>query len=76
MSVCRGPFDDFATGFKRSRRGNLWCRWRGETLTVFRRQGTYRWSAADGERVVYSQGGWAGEDEALAGLWEAVCSWR
>jgi hypothetical protein len=76
MSVSGGPFDEFAAGFQRSRKGNLWCRWRGETLTVFWCKGTYRWSVADGERVVYSQGGWASESEALAGLWEAVCSCR
>jgi hypothetical protein len=67
--------EDFAAGFRPSRKGNLWRRWGDVTLTVFRRRCGYGWAIAEaGGLVTYSGGTWPTEEEALAGLWEALCS--
>ena len=41
--------DQFAAGFKRSKKGNLWRNYEGLTVVIFRRQGDdwFSWSITD-----------------------------
>jgi hypothetical protein len=65
---------DFRRGFRRSRRGNLWQRCDGETVTVFARRGRFHWCVAvEGGRTFFSRGpGWADEEDALRALWREL----
>lgn len=61
---------EFESGFKRSRKGNLWRNYEGLTLTIFRRRGDdyYGWSIADSDGVRFSPGGCETEEDALSAL--------
>jgi hypothetical protein len=69
----------FRGGFLRSRRGNLWRRWRvpgGDewTLTVFRRPGGgYGWCVAGpGGGTSFSPGDFSTEEAAMEALWREL----
>jgi hypothetical protein len=67
-------FERFAAEFRQSKRGNLWRKYEGATLTVFHRdeQG-FRWCIADEDgETRFSQRGYGEEDEALGALWNAL----
>ncbi len=67
--------DDFASGFRRSARGNLWRMWDGRlTLSVFKdRHGRgYCWCAADPEGPVYSRAKYEDEKSAISALWQEL----
>jgi hypothetical protein len=65
---------DFRTGWKLSKKGNLWRNYEGKTLSVFKREGDayYAWSIADNEGVRYSQGAFGTQQAALTNLGETV----
>jgi hypothetical protein len=60
---------EFAAGFRRSRKGNLWRRYGGRTLTVFGGVDSFSWCIADGERRRFSRGSYDSERSALSALW-------
>lgn len=63
--------DAFESGFKRSRKGNLWRNWEGKMLCVFRRDDDfYAWSVSDNDGPRFSPGGYATEEEAIGALWD------
>lgn len=65
--------DAFVTGFRRSKRGNLWRVYAGRTLTVFRRtDGRWGWCVADDYGTDFSSGGYLETADAIAALWERV----
>jgi len=65
--------DEFAGGFRRSRKGNFWRQWGNLTVTVFKRaDGYYAWSIADGDGVHYSRSGHEEEGDALESLASAL----
>jgi hypothetical protein len=59
----------FEAGFTRSKAGNLWRKWDGDTVTVFKRHGRYSWviATADDEKQ-YSPETFATEADALSRL--------
>ena len=67
----------FESGFRRSRKGNLWRQYEGLSISVFLRRGDgwYGWSVADSEGVRFSPGGYETEEDAMAALWEQVSGW-
>jgi hypothetical protein len=61
--------------FQRSRKGNLWCRWNGVTLTVYeypKGSGCYRYCIAGDGGPSFSEESWESEEEAIAHLWEQL----
>jgi hypothetical protein len=63
----------FKTGFRRSRKDNLWCQLQnGRTVTIFKRSGKYAWCIAGAADPRYSSGKYATEDEALVAAWRDV----
>jgi hypothetical protein len=59
----------FARTFKRSRKGNLWRRYRDRTLVVFQQDDSFRWGQFDAnERAEYSQEEFTSEADALEDL--------
>jgi hypothetical protein len=67
-------YEDFLRGFGRSRKGNLWRKWDGVTLTVFlRTQGGYAWCVSGGgDSTRFSPGTFDGEGDALRDLYREV----
>jgi hypothetical protein len=67
-------FAAFQSGFRRSRRGNLWRIWEGVTLTIFARGGSYRWSiaAGEGQPPRFARVRSATEEAAMADLWQTL----
>ena len=65
---------EFKAAFKRSHRGNLWRRYEGRTLTVFKREGDgrYAWSIADENGPRFSRESFETEEDALGNLAFAV----
>ncbi|MCI0643210.1 MAG: hypothetical protein L0Y72_06540 [Gemmataceae bacterium] len=64
--------EEFESGFKRSKRGNLWRYWQGKTLTIFKREdGCYGWCVSFQGDVRFG-GGYEDEPWALAALWDAT----
>jgi hypothetical protein len=64
----------FEACFRRSKRGNLWRKWEGLSVTVFRRPGGgwYGWSIANEDGPRFSPGGYPDEERALEALWDAL----
>jgi hypothetical protein len=63
----------FMTGFMRSKKGNLWRRWQGTSLTVFaRKDGKWSWVIVDESGPKFSRHAYAEKDDALAALFRAV----
>lgn len=60
--------DDFDDGFCRAANGNLIRRWGDATLTVYRRNGRFYWSARDDDGPRFSDRGYATKDDALYDL--------
>ena len=57
------------SAWKRSRKGNLWRRWNGLNVTVFKRDdGYFGWSIANEEGPRYSPGRFETEGEAMNAL--------
>lgn len=71
MSVHR-DLEAFEAGFQRSKKGNLWQIYEGETLTVFERNGSYGWSVAGADGPQYSARKWDSEDAALEALFNEI----
>ena len=73
MPVVSEQLEQFAAGFRRSKRGNLWRQHGEHTVTVFLDRGQYGWCfSGNEERSRYSPGRYATEAEALAALWQEV----
>jgi hypothetical protein len=70
VDALEAAWNEFESGFRRNRKGNLWREWEGWILTVFRRRnGRYGWCIASEERGTdYSPETYDTEDEALAAL--------
>jgi hypothetical protein len=64
-------YAEFAAGFRRSRKGNLWRPFQGVTLTVFAHpvDGSYHWCLSDGDGPRYGERGYDEEEEAMRDLW-------
>ena len=59
--------------WKRSKRGNLWRRWRELIVTVFKRDGDrFGWSIADGEGPRFSSRAFDTEADAMSSLAEEI----
>lgn len=57
------------TKWQRSKKGNLWRKWRGLTVTIFRGpSGLYRWCIADSDGCRYSQHEYRSEQKAKDAL--------
>ncbi len=66
-------WDEFTSGWKRSRRGNLWRLYDGKTLTIFCRDDEYYgWCVADGKQTRFSAGGFEMEEDAMDNLAETL----
>jgi hypothetical protein len=63
-------WDQFETGFKRSRRGSLWRHYDGVRVTVFKyRDGRYGWCIAmEGDYERFSKTGYESETDAIRAL--------
>ncbi len=61
---------EFADGFRRSRRGNLWRNFQGQTVTIFKRTGDdfYGWCIAGGDERRFSSGAYETEADAMDAL--------
>jgi hypothetical protein len=60
---------EFAEGFKRNRKGNLWRHWEGKMVTVFRRDDRfYGWCIASPAKRRFSSGRHDCEEDAMSGL--------
>lgn len=69
----RTPRQVFIDGFRRSRKGNLWREYDGETLTVFPSvDGGYVYCRVGPDGKRYSTRDYETEEEALWALWEVV----
>lgn len=75
LAALRTARAEFAAGFARSRKGNLWRTWLGPTVTVFRKSaGGYGWCVAgEGGGTRFSNAAYDLEAEAVAALASAVC---
>lgn len=60
----------FETGFRRSKKGNLWRQYDGQTLSVFpRSDDTFGWCIASGDDdKQFSSRGYETEEEAIEAL--------
>jgi len=60
----------FETGFRRSKKGNLWREYDGKTLSVFpRSDDTFGWCIASGDdNKQFSSRGYETEEEAIEAL--------
>lgn len=65
-------YAEFVAGFHRSQRGNLSRQWNGDTLTVFWRQGAYRYCIFNPEETRYCNAEFQTEDDALVALAKEV----
>jgi hypothetical protein len=64
---------EFVQGFQKSRRGNLWRRWNGVTLTVYQQgSGYYGFCIASEEGPQFSARSYETEAECLDALWVAL----
>jgi hypothetical protein len=65
----RQEFTD-VRNWRRSRKGNAWRVWEGVTLTVFYREGRYRYSLNDEllPELRFSEGNYDSEEEAVEAL--------
>ena len=62
-------YEVFVSGFRRSKRGNLWRLYDGATVSVFSRDdGFFGWCVAGGEEKRYSRSGYETEEEAMSAL--------
>lgn len=64
-------WSEFESGFRRSRRGNLWRTYDGVTVTIFRREGgSFGWciAVADDDKR-FSSFAYETEEEAMESLW-------
>jgi hypothetical protein len=59
----------FVTGFRRSHRGNLWQRWEGMSVTVFKRSDDlFAWCISTDSRTSYSNEQFETERGAIESL--------
>ncbi len=64
---------EFTDMFKRSRKGNLWCRHGRDVLTVFQTiRETYSWCIANAGGQDYAPEEYTSEEDALAGLYNVI----
>jgi hypothetical protein len=69
-------WDDFASGFRKSAKGNLWRKWNGETLTIFRKPNGFGWCIAGPEgKTRFSKQRFDRQDAAMRDLWSEVECW-
>ena len=61
-----------ATAWKRSARGNWYCEWEGKTLTVFSREGMFRWCIVDADGKRFSRQDYEEENDAKVALAEEL----
>jgi hypothetical protein len=64
----------FKRGFRRSYRGNLWRRYRGFAVTVFKREadGYYAWCCSQRGEARWSRDRYPDEEAALEAVWQEV----
>jgi len=63
---------EFCSGFKRSKKGNLWREYDGLTLTVFSKGERYSWCIASPEGPTFSHKRYGSEEDAIAGLYSEL----
>jgi hypothetical protein len=68
LEAVTAAVEEFAAEFKRSSRGNLWRRWQGLALTVFRRRNRYAWCMSGIDTKRFSSHSFESEDDAILGL--------
>ena len=76
VDLIEAAFTRFAEGFRRSKRGNIWCEWDGLTLTVFPRSQGFCWCIADSEGPQFSRRRYETEGEAMESLWSELGGWQ
>jgi hypothetical protein len=64
--------DEFVAGFRRSKRGNLWCEYGGSTLTIISRGELFRWCCWSATGPTYSDQSYVSEGEAVEALATAL----
>jgi len=65
----RDPRQEFERGFKRSKKGNLWCHYNGLIVSVFKQSdGGYGWCVAGEDDKRYSSHEYETEEEAIEAL--------
>jgi hypothetical protein len=70
------PQEEFLSGFRRNRKGNLWRLFEGRTLTVFRRRGGFACCvSSEEEGTDFSPETFDTEEEALADLADLYAGW-
>jgi hypothetical protein len=62
-------------GWRQSQRGNVYREWGGALVTVFFRNGRFRWSIADGDEIRYSPRGYETADDAIVAVGESMGAW-
>ena len=73
VEALQAAWDQFTAGFKRSKKGNLWRHYDGQTACVFGRDdGYYGWSISGNSATRFSKGGYRTEEEALEALGESL----
>jgi hypothetical protein len=69
----QAAWTQFEAGFKRSKKGNLWRHYDGQTACVFSRDdGYFGWSISGNDSQRFSRGGYQTEEEALGALGETL----
>jgi hypothetical protein len=72
--------DDFASGFRRSAKGNLWRRFDGKVMTIYRGRHGYGYCIAQADQeqdsapATFSRRRFGSEEEAISALWQE--QWR
>ena len=54
--------------WKKSKKGNYWREWGRKTVTLFKRDGFWRWCIADADSTDFSPGAWEKRSDARSNL--------
>jgi hypothetical protein len=65
-------FDAWCADFRRSKRGSLWRRYDGLSLTVYLGKTGYRWVSSGPDGRTFSRRSWESEEEALSALFSEL----
>jgi hypothetical protein len=66
--ISEGDLFRDASGWSRSRKGNLWRKWDGMTVSIFPRRGGFAWSITEDDSPQYSPSQHETEEDALDDL--------
>jgi hypothetical protein len=74
IAAMRAAWAEFEqpSAWRLSQRGNLWRRWDGEVVTIYRRHGGYQWCIAGDDGKRFSKRGYETEADAITAAGEAI----